>query len=82
MSQTTQEVSQPPEPVSLDQSNSLCSESEGDPLEDLEVLPNTQMWIHLMSSITNHHLTFFITSSTASVIVMLSLSAKKVIALS
>ncbi|KAK6305179.1 hypothetical protein J4Q44_G00239590 [Coregonus suidteri] len=65
----TQEVSHPPEPVSSDQSDSLCTESEGDQLEDLGVLPNTQTWIHLMSSITNHPPTVF---------VMLSLSAKKV----
>ncbi|KAK6293456.1 hypothetical protein J4Q44_G00357820 [Coregonus suidteri] len=53
-----QEVSHPPEPVNSDQSDSLCSESEGDQLEDLGVLPNTQMWIHLMSSINNHPPTF------------------------
>ncbi|KAK6328927.1 hypothetical protein J4Q44_G00009050 [Coregonus suidteri] len=43
-------------PVSLDQSDSLCSESVGDQLEDLG--PNTQTWIHLMSSIINHPPTF------------------------
>ncbi|XP_070302310.1 uncharacterized protein [Salvelinus sp. IW2-2015] len=53
-----QEVSRPPEPVSSDQSDSLCSESERNQLEDLGVLPNTQTWIHLMSSITNHPPTF------------------------
>ncbi|KAM9432046.1 uncharacterized protein ACWYII_016299 [Salvelinus alpinus] len=49
------EVSHPPEPVSSDQSDSLCSES--DQLEELEVLPDTQTLIHL-SSITNHPPTF------------------------
>ncbi|KAM9558236.1 uncharacterized protein ACWYII_007361 [Salvelinus alpinus] len=44
--------------LSLYQSDSLCSESEGDQLEDLGVLPNTQTWIHLTSSITNHPPTF------------------------
>ncbi|KAK6302935.1 hypothetical protein J4Q44_G00272900 [Coregonus suidteri] len=58
------EVSHPPEPVSSDQSDSLCSESKGyqlksaPVLQDLVVLPNTQTWIHLMSSITNHPPTF------------------------
>ncbi|KAK6302095.1 hypothetical protein J4Q44_G00281480 [Coregonus suidteri] len=45
-------------PVRSDQSDSLCSESEGDQLEELGVLPNTQTWIHLMSSITIHPPTF------------------------
>ncbi|XP_020363995.1 uncharacterized protein LOC109909338 [Oncorhynchus kisutch] len=53
-----QEVSRPPEPVSSYQSDSLCSDSEGDQLEELGVLPNTQTWIHLMSFITNHPPTF------------------------
>ncbi|KAK6302109.1 hypothetical protein J4Q44_G00281620 [Coregonus suidteri] len=53
-----QEVFHPPEPVSSDQSDSLCSESEGDQLGELGVLPNTQTWIHLMTSITIHPPTF------------------------
>ncbi|KAK6312221.1 hypothetical protein J4Q44_G00178850 [Coregonus suidteri] len=53
-----QRVSHPPEPVSLDRSDSLCPELEGDQLEDLGVLTNTQTWIHLMSSITNPPPTF------------------------
>ncbi|XP_024295080.1 uncharacterized protein LOC112263249 [Oncorhynchus tshawytscha] len=57
------EVSHPLEPVSSDHSDSLCSESEGDQLEELGVLPNTQTWIHLMSSITN-----YITSDTVVII--------------